>query len=48
VTGAGDEAGFDQVGQQRTRSAFAQPSDLLELAARGGTLPESKGSGSIF
>ena len=36
VAGAGDEAGFDEVGQQRAGRAFAQPDHLLELAARGG------------
>ena len=36
VAGAGDEAGFDELGQQRAGRAFAQPGHLLELAARGG------------
>lgn len=36
MTGAGDEAGFDELGQQRAGGAFAQPGHLLELAARGG------------
>lgn len=36
VTGAGNEAGFDEVGQQRAGGAFAEPGHLLELAACGG------------
>ena len=36
VAGAGDEAGFDELGQQRAGRAFAQPGHLLKLAARGG------------
>ena len=36
VAGAGDEAGFDELGQQRAGRAFAEPGHMLELAARGG------------
>jgi hypothetical protein len=36
VAGAGDEAGFDELRQQRAGRAFAQPGQLLEFAARGG------------
>jgi hypothetical protein len=36
VASAGDEAGFDELGQQRAGRAFAQTGHLLELAVRGG------------